>query len=92
MIKTLKKDIKARSFFFKNEIDFLVLRYLKNSDYYYIKNLDCFLSKKKKSLSIINNFCIVSGRSRSVYSKFRVSRIILKEFTVSGTFSNLKKL
>jgi ribosomal protein S14 len=74
------------------ENNFLILRFLKHSDYYFIKSLSNFVNKfAKYSLSKINNFCIISGRSRSIFSSFRVSRIILKELTSSTTFSSLKK-
>jgi len=93
LIKNLKKDIRLRGKFLYFENIFLTLRFLKRSDYYFIKNLSKFTKKANPfSLSKINNFCIVSGRSRSVFSKFRVSRILLKELTNSNVFSNLRKI
>ena len=39
----------------------------------------------------IKNFCIVSGRSSGVYTKFKVSRIVLRELSTQGYFFGLKK-
>jgi len=41
--------------------------------------------------SRIKNFCIISGRARSVIRKFKVSRIILRELSTKGCFFGLKK-
>lgn len=39
----------------------------------------------------IQNRCILSGRSKSVYRKFKLSRIQLKKLAQKGQFSNLQK-
>jgi len=39
----------------------------------------------------IKNFCIVSGRSRAIHKKFKVSRILLRELSSKGYFFGLKK-
>lgn len=41
--------------------------------------------------SRITNFCIISGRPRSVIRKFKVSRILLRELSAKGCFFGLKK-
>ena len=41
--------------------------------------------------SRIKNFCVVSGRSRITYNKFRVSRILLRSLGSSGFMFGLKK-
>jgi ribosomal protein S14 len=39
----------------------------------------------------LKNFCIITGRSRGIYSKFRVSRIFLRNLSTKGSFFGLKK-
>lgn len=47
---------------------------------------------KSESLQVkIKRFCIVSGRSKGVFKKFKVSRIILRELSNKGLFFGLKK-
>jgi len=59
------------------------------------KNLQLAL-KKTNPLNIgyknsIKNYCIVSGRSRSVYRKFKVSRIYFRYLGSKGLFFGLRK-
>ena len=42
--------------------------------------------------TIIKNFCVVSGRSRGVFRKTKVSRIIFKRLGQEGLFFGLQKL
>jgi len=39
----------------------------------------------------IGNFCIISGKSRGVHKKFKISRILLRELSAKGYFFGLKK-
>jgi ribosomal protein S14 len=39
----------------------------------------------------VKNFCIISGRSRAIHKKFKVSRILLRELGNKGYFFGLKK-
>lgn len=39
----------------------------------------------------IKNYCIITGRSRSVYRKTRVSRIYFRQLGSEGLFFGLKK-
>lgn len=52
-------------------------------------NLEHF--KLNSSHVKIKRFCIVSGRSKGVLKRFKVSRIILRELTGKGLFLGLKK-
>lgn len=50
--------------------------------------------KENFNLKITNRFsnlCIATGRSRSVFTKFKVSRIILRDLSAKGYFFGLKK-
>lgn len=46
---------------------------------------------KNSLLPRIKNRCIISGRSKSVYKKFHISRIKLREMFFSGLLVGLKK-
>jgi ribosomal protein S14 len=39
----------------------------------------------------VKNFCVISGRSRAIHKKFKVSRILLLELGSKGYFFGLKK-
>lgn len=39
----------------------------------------------------IRNRCIVTGRGRGVYSKYKLSRIKLREFSVNGLLPGVRK-
>jgi len=48
-----------------------------------------FLSSSFKSK--IKNLCVISGRSKGIHKKFKISRIVLKELSGKGCFFGLKK-
>jgi small subunit ribosomal protein S14 len=39
----------------------------------------------------IKNYCVISGRQRSVYRKLKISRIVLRNLGSLGLFFGLKK-
>lgn len=62
-----------------------------------IKN-DCFLpktisffSKKKKNSTLINNRCILTGRSKAVLKKYRISRMPFKYLALHGYLPGVSK-
>ena len=53
---------------------------------------NCFLLKKKNNSKVkISNNCIITGRSRSVYRKFRVSRLQIKYLSKGSKILGLRK-
>ena len=50
-----------------------------------------FFKKKTFSKTQIINSCILTGRSRSVYRKLKVSRMQLKSLNKTNRISGLKK-
>jgi len=92
-----KNDFKKRKLYKKTEIfqKTLKLLFLYSSETYikliakkniYFKLLkNCFKSR-------IKNYCIISGRSRSIYSKLKVSRIVFKSLSNKGFFFGIKKI
>jgi ribosomal protein S14 len=39
----------------------------------------------------IKNYCVISGRSKSIYRKFKISRIMLRTLGSKGLFFGLQK-
>jgi ribosomal protein S14 len=39
----------------------------------------------------LKNFCVISGRSKGVIKKFKISRIVLRELSFKGGVFGLKK-
>lgn len=91
------KDLNLRQIYKKNEIIFKIFKVIylyKNNNLLNLiiqKRINKKLFIKATSKTSIRNYCIISGRSRSVYNKLKVSRIILREFGNIGLFFGLKK-
>jgi len=49
------------------------------------------MKRTPKYSSRRKNRCEISGRSRSVYRKFRVSRIVLRELALRGLVPGMRK-
>jgi len=97
-IKRYNSDYTQRKVFklteiYKNVLQFMLL-FLKK-----FSQLFCFVIVKlwhkhfsnSSYLCRIKNYCIVTGRSRSVYRQFKVSRIYLRYLGSEGLFFGLKK-
>lgn len=97
MKNLIEKDKKRRYLYAINEKKYFVLKYI-------INNLN--LSKKIRqeaqnnlmNLSLhgnrvrIGNRCIITGRNRSVYKKFKLSRLMLRKLALSGELTGIKKI
>ena len=95
-IKRYNNNILYRKTFKNNEVKHLmfkgILFYLFNSHSSVIINNRCFYACKSLVFkSRIKNFCIFSGRFRSINRVFRVSRITLRLLGAEGLFFGLKK-
>ena len=91
-------DKKKRFIFYKNEINILVLKYLLNNpllknnlnfNNQIMLNKSFFYFLKKTSLNKIVNYCIISGRSRGVLSKFKLTRATFRDYVSKGWLSGL---
>lgn len=49
------------------------------------------LCRGNAKITKINNYCIISGRSKSVYKDFRLSRIKFRELARSGQLYGITK-
>jgi small subunit ribosomal protein S14 len=91
--KRKKKDFKARELIKNTEISqkfmkFLFI-YIKPREFKILLNFIFNLNRSYKTK--IKNFCVISGRSRSIVRKFKVSRIVFRILGSSGIFFGLKK-
>ena len=93
-----KVDKKRRFLYYNNELNIIILKYLinnpilnlnknfinnimlKNSYYYFLKN---------NSLNKIVNYCIITGRSRGILKKFKMSRLVFKDKASKGWISGM---
>ena len=96
-IRKINRNFSIYFFFKQNEIFKLVLKSFivgyKNfffSKYFFIKKLN-LLKNIKYSLSYIYKICLFTGRTRSVYNLFRISRINFKLESSFGLILGLKK-
>jgi ribosomal protein S14 len=92
----LMLDLKKREFYKKTEIFQKVFKvlFLYSQDYYFrlaIKKKMYTKIFKNNFKSHIKNYCIITGRSRSVYTKFKVSRITFRDLANKGVIFGLKK-
>lgn len=90
-----KKNNKFRYLKDKNYLNSIITSYI-IKDNYLPKSISLNqLNKKNKSscssISKIKNKCLISGRNRSVYKKFKLSRMFLKNLGVSGFINGLRK-
>lgn len=98
MLKTSSKQEYLRQFYYKNEIKILVLKTIKPSLLkikskklrQYLHNLTN-QQNRKFSYTRTRNICILTGRSRSVYRFFRLSRLMIREYANAGYFVGITK-
>lgn len=81
IIQQLFLSLKRWLFFKKKK--FLIYILLRKANYFFKKNM---------FKGSIKNICIISGRTRAIFRKFKLSRITLRHFANSGNFFGLKKL
>ena len=90
------RDIKKRQYYRKTELLQKVLKclFLYSKDNYFkliIKQKIFSKIIKNCYKTRIKNYCIISGRARGIYKKFKISRIILKSLGSEGLFFGFKK-
>lgn len=97
MKKLVKKDIKLRKNFKKNELKRLYLKSITLNQN--ISNNQRFKAQlslsdlpKNSSKHRIKNRCVVTGRPKSVFKQFKLSRITLKQYALNGDIPGLKKI
>ena len=95
-IKRFKKDLIKRQLFKKTELFQKILKFL----FMYVNDNVLKLVIKKKQYyktynnrykTKIKNFCVVTGRSRGIFQKLKISRIVFRLLGNKGLFFGLKK-
>lgn len=96
MKKKIKKNIKQRYLFKNLEKNRLILKIL-------LKNLNIktnlrwkiqqkiIFFNQQSSITRIKNICILTGRSRSIYRLFKISRIQLRKLISEGLLPGTSK-
>jgi ribosomal protein S14 len=91
------KDNEKRFLYKKTEVLQKILKVIslyktfKSSVSLIIYKIFFFKLLKNSFKTRIKTYCVVSGRSRGVYKKMRVSRICFRELGSKGLFFGLKK-
>ena len=92
----VKKDIKRRKLFFKYEKKKRLYKFLQqnsslnsNIRLHYSRQLT--LLPKNSSNTRIRNRCIITGRARSVYRDFQLTRMQLRNLASFGLLMGVKK-
>ena len=97
MKSVLERDKKRRELYKKYEMRKFVLKSLlcnENLKSYEKDFVRYLLQKFPRNSSIvrIKNRCILTGRSRGVIRKFRLSRIMLKKYSLMGWIPGMRKI
>lgn len=98
MLKFSAKENQLRQKLYKNEIQNQVFKTIKpmlvkfksKKLRNYLQNLTN-KSSKYSSFTRTRTICILTGRSRSVYRFFRMSRIKIREYANAGYFTGVTK-
>ena len=96
MKKQIKKNITQRYLFKDNEKKRLILKTI-TQNFNIDRNIRWKTQKKfnnltnKSSSTRIKNICIITGRSRSVYRFFKLSRIQIRKLASKGLLPGLSK-
>ena len=90
------KDKNRRSFYFFLEKKKIILNYIiinlklskviSEKAYIQLRNISSV-----STITKIKNRCVFSNRSRSVYRKFKLSRIFLKKYALQGLLMGMQK-
>jgi small subunit ribosomal protein S14 len=96
MANSIQKDQKKRNLFAKYEVKRLVLKSIirentlsKNIKFHSVNELNKL--PKNSSLSKIKNRCVLTGRAKGNYSKFKISRISFRELALKGLLPGVTK-
>ena len=96
MQKKIKKNIKQRYLFKNFEKNRLILKII-SKNLNISKNLRWKLQQKwfffhqNSSVTRIKNLCVLTGRSKSIYRLFKISRIQLRKLASNGFLPGVSK-
>jgi ribosomal protein S14 len=92
--RKFKKDGKNRLKFEQNEFKVLSLRYFKDNQELSRKNIllsNIISSKLSKGLYKFRNRCILTSRSRGLFSKLSISRTVFRKMFSKGFLPGYRK-
>lgn len=90
MLKSIKFDKELRKDFKIKNFKYLFLKTFFEKDFRYKKVLKLYGNLNLKKTKV-NNFCFLTGRSKSVYKKFKLSRHQIKLLAVNNFITGLQK-
>jgi len=95
-LTNIKKNVIKKKKFLKREIKFIILKSLiqnnnikpliRSNAFYKLSRLKYNHSKSKQN----SNLCLYSGKIKSVFNKFKMSRHFIKKFCSNNTLQNNK--
>jgi ribosomal protein S14 len=97
MKNLIEKDKKRRYLYANYEKKYLILKYL-------TQNINLPLQVRQKAQEKLSNLplhgskvrlrnrCVLTGRGRSVYKKFRLSRLMFRQLALQGELTGVKKI
>ena len=96
MQKKLKKNIKQRYLFQTFEKKRLILKIISknlnfNQNLRWKAQQKYFFFHHNSSLTRIKNICVLTGRSKSIYRLFKISRIQLRKLASKGFLPSVSK-
>nr|YP_010394411.1 ribosomal protein S14 [Phytophthora lateralis]DAZ88419.1 TPA_asm: ribosomal protein S14 [Phytophthora lateralis]DAZ88852.1 TPA_asm: ribosomal protein S14 [Phytophthora lateralis] len=96
MQKKIKKNIKQRYLFKNFEKNRLTLKILSKNlniqkNFRWKLQQKWFFFHQNSSITRIKNICILTGRSKSIYRLFKISRIKLRNLTSKGFLPGVSK-
>ena len=96
MQKKIKKNINQRLLFKNLEKKRLIIKIISNN--FNLKKIirwkteqKWFNFSKNSSLTRIKNICILTGRSKSIYRFFKISRLQLRKLSSTGFLPGISK-
>tara|TARA_B100000683_G_C12419000_1_gene527016 strand:+ start:470 stop:769 length:300 start_codon:yes stop_codon:yes gene_type:complete len=87
----ITKDKKKRAIFLKNEILRYSLGLLFESNFSKMRINEKIFIVGFQSMGSFKNHCLLTGRSNSIFQRFRLSRIAFREKTSIGVISGIKR-
>ncbi len=95
MLKISNKQEKIRRYFYKNEIYNLTKKIIKPAllkiSSIKIRQYLTNISPSNFKYTRTKTICLLTGRSRSVYRFFRLSRLKIRKYAKAGYFIGIKK-
>lgn len=91
----LNKDKKIRKLYKKNEYKSLIYKSIVSNIYIPINVrehiFNILLKYKKNNKILIHNRCVYSNRARSIFTKYKVSRLVFKRLVLLGKIMGVYK-